>query len=300
MKKLRIPLSVPKSARKTYEANYNRITHKTGKLLLFAGDQRVEHLHNDFYGDHIAKEDADPEHLFRIASKAKIGCFASQLGYIARYAADYKNVPYIVKINSKTNLLKESQADPHSFAWYSVKQVVDFAKQSGVSVCGIGYTVYLGSEFETQMLFEAAQVIQEAHKYGLITIIWMYPRGKSIIDDKDPQLLAGAVNVAGALGADFVKINFPSTSIRDSYEAFKDVITAAGRTQVVCAGGSAITEEIFLENLYKQVNECGASGSATGRNVHQKPLDEAVSFVQAMHDIIIGGKKVSEVKHLLK
>lgn len=53
--------------------------------MLFAGDQKVEHLNDDFYGDDIHPDDADPEHLFRIAAKAKIGLFASQLGLVARY-----------------------------------------------------------------------------------------------------------------------------------------------------------------------------------------------------------------------
>jgi fructose-bisphosphate aldolase / 6-deoxy-5-ketofructose 1-phosphate synthase len=294
-----VPLTVPKSKKKTFEDNYNKITHNTGKLLLFAGDQRVEHLNGDFFGPHIAKEDADPEHLFRIAAKAKIGCFASQLGYIARYGMSYPKIPYLVKINSKTHLVKTTQADPHSFAWYSVSQVVDFQKQSGLNICGVGYTVYLGSEFESQMLHEAAQIILEAHKNGLVTVLWMYPRGKAILDEKDAQLTAGAVNVASALGADFAKVNFP-TSLHDPYDAFKDVITAAGRMQVVCAGGSTVGEDMFLESLYKQINQCGASGCATGRNVHQRSFDDAVCFVRAMHAIVVEGKTVSEARKLLK
>jgi DhnA family fructose-bisphosphate aldolase class Ia len=294
-----IPLTVPKDKKKTYEENYNTITQNTGKLLLFAGDQRVEHLNQDFFGPNIAKEDANPEHLFKIAAKANIGCFASQLGYIARYGGSYPHIPYIVKVNSKSNIVKTTQADPHSFAWYNVEQIVEFQKQSGLNICGIGYTVYLGSEFESQMLHEAAQLILEAHKYGLVTILWMYPRGRAVLDEKDAQLTAGAVNVASALGADFVKVNFPN-SLQDPYVAFKDVITAAGRTQVVCAGGSTVGEEMFLESLYRQINDCGASGCATGRNVHQRSFEDAVAFVRAMNAIVVEGKNVSEAHKFLK
>jgi len=74
--------------------------------MLFAGDQKVEHLNDDFYGEEVPEGDADPEHLFKIASQAKIGVFATQLGLIARYGMDYKNVPYLVKVNSKTNLVE--------------------------------------------------------------------------------------------------------------------------------------------------------------------------------------------------
>ena len=73
--------------------------------MLFAGDQKIEHLNKDFYGKGIAKEDNNPEHLFRIASKATIGGFAAQYGMITHYGRDYKNINYIVKLNSKTNLV---------------------------------------------------------------------------------------------------------------------------------------------------------------------------------------------------
>lgn len=41
--------------------------------MLFAGDQKVEHLNDDFFGPEVPEDDADPEHLFRIAAQSKIG-----------------------------------------------------------------------------------------------------------------------------------------------------------------------------------------------------------------------------------
>ena len=79
--------------------------------MLFAGDQKVERLNNDFYGKEIHPDDSDPEHLFRIASQPKIGVFAIQLGLIVRYGMDYPETPYLIKLNSKTNLVKTSQSD---------------------------------------------------------------------------------------------------------------------------------------------------------------------------------------------
>ena len=156
-----VPLDVPKAMRETYINNYMEMTRGTGRLMLFAGDQKVEHLNDDFYGEGVPEDDADPEHLFRIASRAKIGIFASQLGLIARYGMDYRDVPYLVKINSKTNLIETEQADPFSNLWYDVDQVVEFKENSGLNILGVGYTIYLGSEFEAEMLVQAAQIIYE-------------------------------------------------------------------------------------------------------------------------------------------
>ena len=79
-----IPLDVPQGMRDTYLANVQAATHGSGRLMLFAGDQKVEHLNDDFYGPGIHRDDADPEHLFSIASRGKIGLFATHMGLIAR------------------------------------------------------------------------------------------------------------------------------------------------------------------------------------------------------------------------
>ena len=97
-----VPVDVPEAKRSAFEKNIALATHETGRLMLFAGDQKVEHMNNDFYGEGISPDDADPEHMFRIASRASIGVFATQLGLVARYGGDYKKIPYLVKLNSKT------------------------------------------------------------------------------------------------------------------------------------------------------------------------------------------------------
>jgi fructose-bisphosphate aldolase/6-deoxy-5-ketofructose 1-phosphate synthase len=177
-----VPLDVPKAMRETYVKNYMEITRGTGKLMLFAGDQKVEHLNDDFYGEGVPEDDADPEHLFKIASQAKIGVFAAQLGLIARYGMDYKKVPYLVKVNSKTSLVETAQADPFSNLWYDIDQVAEFKENSGLNILAVGYTIYLGSEFEAEMLVQAAQIVYDAHKHGMVSVLWIYPRGKAVKD----------------------------------------------------------------------------------------------------------------------
>ncbi len=282
-----VPLDVPKSERQSYVRNYLKITKNSGRLMLFAGDQKVEHLNDDFYGSKISPEDRDPEHLFRIASEARIGVFASQLGLIARYGPDYRDVPYMIKLNSKSNLVKTSQADPNSCQWLSVDQVVAFKEDSGLDILGVGYTVYLGSEHEAEMLTQAAQIVYDAHKHGLITVLWMYPRGKAVKDEKDPHLIAGAAGVASALGSDFAKLNYPLKSGCESREIFREAVLAAGRTKVVCAGGENCDVKSFLQMLHDQIHISGAAGSATGRNIHQKSLEEAVRMCNAIYAITV-------------
>src|SRR5579864_6847055 len=101
-----VPLDVLPELKNTYIENYLLATQNSGRLMLFAGDQKVEHLNDDYYGEGITRENNDPEHMFRIASKAKIGIFATQLGLLTHYGMDYPKIPYLVKLNSKTHLVK--------------------------------------------------------------------------------------------------------------------------------------------------------------------------------------------------
>jgi DhnA-type fructose-1,6-bisphosphate aldolase and related enzymes len=283
-----IPLDVLSDYRDDYVSNYLRATQNSGRLMLFAGDQKIEHLNDDFYGDNIPIEDNDPEHLFKIAQNADVGVFATQMGLIARYGMDYPELNYLVKINSKSHLVKTSQIDPYSGQLYDIDQLVEFKENSGLNIVGIGYTIYLGSEYESDMLAEAAQLIYEAHRVGLLTVLWIYPRGKAVIDEKDAHLIAGATGVAACLNSDFVKVNPPRAKDGvDSSVLLKEAVQAAGRTKVVCAGGSNAAPEDFLKELYKQLNVSGAAGNATGRNIHQKPLDEAVRMCNAVYALTI-------------
>ena len=295
--KISVPLDVPPEVKGTFIFNFQEITRKSGRLMLFAGDQKIEHLNNDFYGEGIPKEDGDPEHLFTIAAQSPIGAFAAQLGLIARYGDNYRNIPYVVKLNSKTNLVKTSQQDPFSALLTSVHQVILFKNISDLKILGVGYTIYLGSEYEDKMLKQAAQVVRQAHRNGLIAILWIYPRGKAVANEKDPHLIAGATGIAACLGADFVKVNYP-----DTYQAkkdFKEAIRAAGRTGVICAGGSSIDVGEFLKRLYDQI-QAGAAGNATGRNIHQKTLPEAVLLCKAIYAITIEGKPPEEALGIYK
>ena len=92
---------------------------------------------------------------------------------------------------------------------YDIDDVMSLV-HNGINVVGIGYTIYIGSEFEHEMLSEAAQFIRQAHELGMVSVVWMYPRGKAVPNEKDPQLISGAAGVAACIGADFAKVNYPT------------------------------------------------------------------------------------------
>lgn len=281
-----VPADVPKDKQKEYIKNYLELTKETGRFMLFAGDQKIEHLNDDFYdgNDKISIEDADPEHLFKIAVNSPISCLAIQSGLAAKYGPSYSNIPLLIKINSKTNLVKTDQQDPFNNKLVTVDQVMNL-KNNGLNILAVGYTICLGSEFEKEMLYQASQMINFAHQQGLITVLWVYPRGKAVADEKDPHLIAGATGVACCLGSDFVKVNYPKKENEKSEEILKEAVVAAGRTGVICAGGGSTDPKEFLDRLYKQITISGTIGNATGRNIHQKPFADAINFCKAIASI---------------
>lgn len=289
---VRVPADVGEDAREIYVENYMAATRGTGRLMLFACDQKIEHLNDDFYGEGIAADDAEPEHLFQIGDQGVIGILAGQRGLIAQYAADYPDINYLIKMNSKTHLVGKSQDDPYSPLLYDLDAVLDL-RDNGVNVVGIGYTIYLGSEYESQMMAEAGRLIAEAHAEGLIVVLWMYPRGKAVADEKDAHLIAGAAGTALCLGADFVKCNPPKgDDAKSSAEKLQEAAAASGRTGLVCAGGSTVDAKTFLTQLYDQIHVGGAIGNATGRNIHQRTLDEAVRLTKAISAITLADADV--------
>lgn len=282
-----IPADVPEKKRDTFIENYAAITKNTNRLFLFSGDQKIEHLNKDFYGPGIAPEDNNPEHLFNVASHGNIGAMATQLGLIARYANQYEHINYIVKLNSKTFLIPTEYADPLSKELWTVQQVVQFKEQTNIPIRGVGFTMYLGSQFEAEMLTQASQSVYLAHQHGLVSILWMYPRGECVEEERDGNIVSGAAGVANALGADFAKVNPPEHSENKTSEQWLAIAAeAAGNTQLLCSGGPSIDPKEFLERLDKQLKEGSMAGAAIGRNIHQKSLDTAVAFTKKIASLI--------------
>jgi len=299
MTSLKIPASVPSASRSAYRQNYAQLTNNSGRLLLIAGDQKVEHLNDDFVGAGISLEDASPEHLFKIAAASNGGVLATHLGLISRYGHDYRQVPYIVKLNGKTNLGTDEKNSAK--LWWTVEDIIDFKQQSGLKIVGIGYTIYLGGATEAKMLAKAARAIFEAHQAGLTAIIWVYPRGKNI-KEEDIHTIAGAAGVAAALDADFVKIKYPY-NLKDQKTTatkYQEAVKAAGRTKVICVGGDKRSVTQLLDSTDKQLKISGTFGLAMGRNLHQRSLEEAAKLARALGAIIFKQKTAKEATAIYK
>ncbi len=229
-----------------------------GTGFFLAYDQGFEHGPKDFHGDN-----ADPDYILQIAANGHYQGVVLHHGTADKYYPPYQSkVPLLLKLNGKTSLHND---EPLSLAVASVADAVE------LGAAAVGYTVYVGSEHEPQMLAEFGRIIHDAHAAGLPVFGWMYPRGAAVANPTDPETIAYAARVGLEVGADVVKTYYPG-----SPEKLAEVVTLAGRTKVVIAGGTRQDPAAFLEQA-KLILDAGAAGVAVGRNVWQSDDPDAVS-----------------------
>lgn len=226
---------------------------KKGKCLFLAYDQGLEHGPTDFNDANV-----DPLYIIDIARKSKVNGLVVQKGIAEQYRKEIKTskIPLIIKLNGKTGLYK---GEPKSTQLCTVKEAIKLGAKA------VGYTIYIGSQYESDMFREFEQIEREAHAKGIPVIAWVYPRGKSIKGKSTRELQAYAARVALELGADMVKLHWNGNA-KDLTWAVK----SAGICKLVVAGGLKTTEASLLRNI-KQALAAGATGFAIGRNIWQHP-----------------------------
>ena len=193
------------------------IIERDGRVMLLAYDQGFEHGPVDF-----DEKSVDPNYIMDIARSDHYTGVIFQEGVAAKYyatAADKENLPpLIVKLNGKTSFQGE---EPLSLQLCTVEKAIELGAKA------VGYTVYVGSEHEEQMLAEFSRIEDEAHAKGLVVIAWMYPRGKKVEGKQTTkETLAYAARLGLELNADYVKIAYSG-----DVDSFKWVVAAAGKTK---------------------------------------------------------------------
>ena len=241
-----------------------------GRAIYLAYDHGVEHGPIDLVGKSI-----DPNYILDIAVRGGYNAVVLQKGVAEKYytGSQYQNkIPLILKLNGKSRMVAGEAIS---------RQVCSVDEAISLGAAAVGYTIYLGSEFESEMLEEFGKIEEEAHKKGLIVIAWVYPRGKNIKDDTSPEITAYAARMALEMGADIAKIKYCGST-----ECFRKAVEAAGKTKVVLSGGPKTDQpEEFLETV-KNVMAAGAIGVAVGRNVWQN--ENPLEITQKIKEIIFG------------
>ena len=263
-----------------------------GTALFLPIDQGLEHGPRDFFAN---PDSADPNFQFKLAVEGRYSGIALQYGLAQKYYRNYVGqVPLIVKLNGKTEVPSDAQSFSSCLA--SVEDAVALGADA------VGYTLYVGSPAQDRDFAQWETVRRDAERLGVPTIIWAYPRGEAV-DAKGGKESSWAIElaarVAAEVGADVVKINFPTVSPSPGSpkpydtekftpeESISRAVKSAGKTLVLVSGGEKEPDAELLEKARRSF-AAGATGLIFGRNTWQRPYDQALQLAKNLREIALG------------
>ena len=271
----------------------------TGKLVILPVDQGFEHGPARSFGPNPAAY--DPRYHVELAIEAGCNAYAAPLGFIEAIAAEYAGrVPLILKLNNHDVL--QDEKDPLGAMTASV------ADGLRLGCTAVGYTIYPGTAERRLQYEELAQIAEEARLVGLPMVVWSYPRGGGLSKEGETGLdvTAYAAQIAAQLGAHVIKVKLPSAHLEQAaaakvYEStnipretlaqrVEHVIKSSfnGTRIVIFSGGAMNADRNALIEEAKAIQAGGGFGSIMGRNVFQRPRDEALKLLSDVMSIYEG------------
>ncbi len=261
-----------------------------GTLLILPIDQGLEHGPVDFFAN---PDSLDPSYQYALARDGRFSAIALHIGLAEKYFHEYAgDVPLILKLNGKTSIPPDAQA------FSALTGTVEDAVRLGADA--VGYTVYVGSPAQDRDFRQLLDVRKDADRFGMPLVVWAYPRGDAVAKKGGRESLYAidyAARVALELGADIVKVNYPVPSEKDAEspppyntlrlgheEAFRKVVESAGRALVLVSGGEKMSDAELLAKVRSSM-DAGATGIIFGRNMWQRPREEALRLTRELHGI---------------
>jgi class I fructose-bisphosphate aldolase len=267
----------------------------TGKMVILPVDQGFEHGPARSFQPN--PDGYDPDYHAQLAIDAGCNAYAAPLGFLEAVADKFAGqVPLILKLNNSDTLAKVEH--PCSAITGSVEDALR------LGCTAIGYTIYPGSGARNVQYENLRELILEAKRAGLPTVVWAYPRGSGISKDGEvgADVVAYAAQISAQLGAHIIKIKPPKDHIEQPeakkvFEKYKiPTATLADRVRhcvqsafngkriVIFSGGEAKgTDELLAE--VKEIAKGGGFGSIMGRNAFQRPRAEAIKLLKDVMQI---------------
>ena len=152
---------------------------------------------------------------------------------------------------------------------------------------GVSIHINIGADDEPEMLQDAHKVVEDSREWGIPLLAMVYPRGKKITNENDPQVINIAVRAGAELGADIVKTNYTG-----DIDSFKYIVKSVSIPVIIAGGPKVDTTKDLLQMVYDSI-QAGGAGVAFGRNVFQS--EDPTKLVNALSKIIHNNYTVEEV-----
>jgi class I fructose-bisphosphate aldolase len=282
----------------------------TGYLSILPVDQGIEHSAGASFAPNPIYFDG--ENIVKLAIEAGCNAVASTVGVLGSVSRRYAHkIPFIVKLNHNELLSYPNTFDQVLFA--NVRQAFD------MGAVAVGATVYFGSDESSRQIKEISEVFHQAHKLGMVTILWCYLRNKAFkIDGVDYHLssdMTGQANHLGAtMQADIIKQKLPEndggykalnkqgsfgkysekmyTQLNSEHPIdltrYQVVNNYMGRIGLINSGGSSGENDLAQAVKTAVINKrAGGMGLITGRKAFQKPMKEGIELFHAVQDVYL-------------
>jgi len=286
--------------------NHGRLAG-TGFLSILPVDQGIEHSGAASFAKNPAY--FDPKNLCELAIEGGCNAFATTFGVLGMVARRYAHkIPFIAKLNHNQILSYPNQYDQIMYG--SVRQAVD------LGAVGVGATIYFGSEESNRQIQEVSEAFEEAHEYGLFTVLWCYVRNPAFkVGDTNYEVSADLTGQANHLGvtikADIIKQKMPENN--GGYNALKfgktdplvyselttdnpidltrwQVVNCyLGRIPLINSGGESKGEGDMGQAVRTAVinKRAGGAGLIVGRKAFQRPMADGVALLNAVQDVYL-------------
>lgn len=147
--------------------------------------------------------------------------------------------------------------------------------------------INIGAKEEPEMLYNLGMISDKCDEWNIPLIAMMYPRGETIKNQYDPEIVAHTARIGAEAGADIVKSVYTG-----EVNSFRKVVKSCPVPIVIAGGPKAKTDKDIVEMCFGAM-EAGAKGVTFGRNIFQHRNPPAI--IHALSNIILGGKRPKEV-----
>jgi class I fructose-bisphosphate aldolase len=275
----------------------------TGYVSILPVDQGIEHSAGASFAPN--PEYFDPENIVRLAIEGGCNAVASTLGVLGAVSRKYAHkIPFLVKFNHNEMLTYPNNFKQSYFG--SIRQCYE------MGAIAVGATIYFGSDTSREEIAYVSDMFEEAHSYGMVTVLWCYTRnnafkvkgadGKSTDYHASADLTGQANHLGVTIKADIIKQKLPTNnggyaalnSGGSSYGKWdKRVYTQLAGSDEAGHGGHPIDlcRYQILNNYMGRIPLINSGGESKGASDLQEAITTAVINKRAGGMGLISGRK---------
>lgn len=275
----------------------------TGFVSILPVDQGIEHSAGASFAPNPAY--FDPENIVKLAIEGGCNAVASTLGVLSAVSRKYAHkIPFLVKFNHNEMLTYPNIFKQSYFG--SIRQCYE------MGAAAVGATIYFGNDSARDEIAYVSDMFEEAHSYGLVTVLWCYTRnanfkvkgadGKSVDYHASADLTGQANHLGATIKADIIKQKLPTNN--GGYAALNTGGSAYGKWDKrvytnLCGSDEAghgghpidLCRYQILNNYMGRVPLINSGGESKGAGDLQEAVATAVINKRAGGMGLISGRK---------